>query len=100
MPVIKGTRTVAGPPRTVSWERRECVSPNGEWTAVYHNPEEWHMGADGWQLQLLHQGRDVTTAHRRLATLAGGKGFRCDTDLQCWSHDSAAFNFLTWDDAL
>jgi hypothetical protein len=56
------------------------------------------MGAAGWQVQLRHYGRNVWRHHRILSRLAGTRGFRCETDLQPWSHDSEALVFLTWDD--
>ena len=98
MPTIRGWKSVAGPPAPVSWERREYLSPDRQWNVIYHTPREWHMGADGWQVQLLHEGHDVRRQHRELSRLAGAKGFRCEVDLQPWSHDSKALVFLTWDD--
>jgi hypothetical protein len=56
------------------------------------------MGADGWRVKLLHEGRNVGGKHGSLLGLAGARGFRCEDDLQPWSHDSKALVFLTWDE--
>src|SRR5687767_8960184 len=98
MPGISGWRSVAGPPGLLSWERREYRSPDQRWSVIYHAPREWHMGADGWRVKLLHEGRNVGGKHGTLLGLAGARGFRCEDDLQPWSHDSKALVFLTWDE--
>src|SRR5687767_5579416 len=96
MPIIKGTRSVTGPPAPVSSSRREYPSPDGKWTLTYHTPREFHMGATGWQMKLRHRGHMFPSPHRDLWKLAGEEGFRCEDDLQPWSHDSRALVVLTW----
>lgn len=98
MPSIRAVRTI-GPraPDAASGRRHEFVSPNGQWSAVYHSPREFHMGADGWRLRLRYKGLAVGWRHAAIRTLAGATGFRCEADLQPWSHDSALMALLTWD---
>jgi hypothetical protein len=98
VPSIAGSRSVAGPPRPLSWERREYRSPDRRWTVIYHTPREWHMGADGWQVQLRHYGLNVGWAHRPVMRLPGSQGFRHPNALQPWSHDSKTLAFLTWNE--
>lgn len=98
MPKIHGIRSVVVPQSHVLRDRREYVSPDRRWSVVYHTPREFHMGAEGWRVKLLHRGLDVRWQHRKLSRLAGGQGFRCEEDLRPWSHDSKALVFLTWDE--
>ena len=55
------------------------------------------MGADGWQVKLVHRGWDVTRKHRDFFRIAEGKGFRYDPHFRPWSFDSQSFVVLTWD---
>ena len=87
VPRIAGVRLVARPRRPVTWERREYRSPDKHWTVIYHRPREWHMGADGWQVQLRHYGFNVGRAHSDLMQLPGPRGFRHPDAVQPWSHD-------------
>ena len=96
MPSIRAVHPIDRPVQA-SGQRHEFVSPNEEWTAVYHSPREFHMGADGWKLRLLHRGLNVGWRHAGLRRLAGPTGFRCEADLQPWSYDSALIGLLTWD---
>ena len=56
------------------------------------------MGAEGWKVQLRHRGWNVGARHRSISNLGGAKGFRCEDDLEPWSHDSEALVFVTWDE--
>src|SRR5262249_42810472 len=94
-PVIRQLRIVADPPPPAS-DHKEFFSPDRSWSVVYHTPNERHMGADGWQVQLLHNGRDVTREHTAMARLGGSAGFKCEAGLRPWSHDGRTMVLLTW----
>ncbi len=79
-------------------ERVDNPSPDGEWNIVFHTPREWHMGAVGWQVKLVHRGRDITRAHRDFFRIAAGKGFRYEPHFQPWSFDSKSLAMVTWDE--
>ena len=81
-------------------ERVDNPSPDGEWNLVFHTPREFRMGAEGWQVQLFHRGRDVTKDHRNFFTIAGEKGFRYEPHFQPWSFDSKSLALVTWETAI
>ena len=98
MPKIIRVRPIAALPTPPHLpERVDNPSPDGEWNLVFHTPREWHMGADGWQVKLVHRGRDVTRDHRDFFRVAEGKGFRYDPHFHPWSFDSKSLAVLTWD---
>ena len=103
---LKSEMPRIGPPQPISAprganylpKRIEFSSPDGDWTVAYHTPREWHMGADGWRVLLLHHRRDVTREHKLFLRIAGNKGFRVDRSFQPWSYDSKVLVFVTWDE--
>jgi hypothetical protein len=98
MPRIKQvTVDVAAPVDLGFQERIENPSPDGNWNLVFHNPREFHMGAEGWQVRLLHHGKDVTSQHREFFSIAEPKGFRWERDFRPWSFDSKTLAMLTWE---
>ena len=100
MPRIIRVRPIASPVTPLHLpERVDNPSPDGESNLVFHTPREWHMGADGWQVKLLHRGRDVTRKHRDFFKVAEGKGFRYEPYFRPWSFDSRSLSVLTWDKA-
>lgn len=96
VPKILTVRSVAKP-SPLSRKRRKYDSPDGRWSLIYHSPREFHMGADGWRMQLWRSWLSVTARHASLSRLAGADGFRCESDLQPWSHDSKVLVVMTWD---
>lgn len=55
------------------------------------------MGAEGWQVKLLHHGRDVTAEHKGFFSIADPKGFRWERDFRPWSFDSKTLAMVTWE---
>lgn len=98
MPKIIRVRPIAAPATDLHRpERVDNPSPDGEWNLVFHTPREWHMGADGWQVKLVHRGSDVTRKHRDFFRIAEGKGFRFDPHFHPWSFDSKSLAAMTWE---
>ena len=99
LPRIGPSHPIPGP-RDANYlpKRIEFSSPDRDWRVVYHTPREWHMGADGWQVQLFHRRRDVTGEHKSGLRVAGHKGFRVDSNFQPWSYDGKLLALVTWDE--
>lgn len=98
MPRINEVTVNSGKPLDLGFQDRiENPSPDGAWNLVFQKPQEIRMGADGWQVKLLHHGRDVTSEHRRFFSIAGPNGFRWETGFQPWSFDSKTLAMVTWE---
>ena len=82
------------------WERREFVSPDRSWLAVFHDPYEWHMGATGWQLSVSSLKTRVAIINSDLEKLSNGKGLVCPLDYSPWSADSQVLALRFWQSGL
>lgn len=97
MPRIKEVTVNSEPVDLGFQDRVENPSPDGAWNLVFQKPQEISMGADGWQVKLFHQGRDVTSEHRHFFHVAEPKGFRWERGFQPWSSDSKTLALVTWE---
>lgn len=88
-------------PRQREWaSERTFDSVSGPWTAYFHDPFEWHMGADGWNLSILSEGTDVTTDHPEIGALVTGKGFHLPRKYQPWCAQRPILALHAWDDVI
>ena len=88
------------PINNVNWDRREFASPDDLWLAVFHDPYEWHMGANGWRLSVLSSKNQFSISNADLERLSKGKGFTCPLDYVPWSTDSKILALCSWDSGL
>jgi hypothetical protein len=88
------------PPRHVWAAEHSFPSPVGSWTARFHDSFEWHMGADGWHLSLIHQGKDVTSRHRHIAAMRTQKGFRLPSQYQPWCSSLPLIALHAWENVV
>ncbi len=96
MPSLSNPRTIDMAPEPLSWVEREYRSPDGSWRVLFHDPDEFHMGATGWTLSLLERGRSVTPQHPFLVKHAGHAAVDCSPTMAPWSHDSRTLLVVTW----
>ena len=75
-------------------------SPVGPWAAWFHDPFEWHMGAEGWQLSLLANGKTVTGKHRHIGALWTEKGFYLPPQYQPWCSTRPIIALHAWDNVV
>jgi hypothetical protein len=88
-------------PTAHEWVRERIFSsPLGSWTARFHHPVEWHMGADGWRLSLIHRGWDVTWRHRHVKAMRGTKGFALPAQYQPWCSSQPLIALQPWDNVV
>lgn len=88
------------PINNISWEKREFASPDHSWLAVFHDPFEWHMGADGWRLSVASSKSNLSISNPDLEKLSKSKGFICPLDYVPWSADSKTLALCAWDGGL
>lgn len=88
------------PINNVNWEKREFASPDDLWLAVFHDPYEWHMGANGWRLSVLSSENELSISNSDLEKLSKGKGFICPLNYVPWSADSKTLALCSWDSGL
>lgn len=88
------------PVNNVNWDKREFASPDELWLAVFHDPYEWHMGANGWRLSVLSSNNQLPISNANLERLSKGKGFTCPLDYAPWSADSKILALCSWDSGL
>lgn len=100
MSFISEVSASAPPINNISWEKREFASPDQSWLAVFHDPFEWHMGADGWRLSVLSSENKISISNSDLERLSKGKGFTCPLDYAPWSADSKFLALCSWDSGL
>jgi hypothetical protein len=58
------------------------------------------MGADGWRLSLIHQGKDVTSQHRHIKAMRTGKGFYVPDQYQPWCGSRPLIALHAWDNVV
>jgi len=90
----------APPINNVNWDKREFASPDDLWLAVFHDPYEWHMGANGWRLSVLSSKNQSPISNADLEKLSKGKGFACPLDYAPWSADSKILALCSWESGL
>ena len=88
------------PINNVNWEKREFSSPDDLWFAVFHDPYEWHMGANGWRVSVLSSENELSISNSDLEKLSKGKGFICPLNYVPWSADSKTLALCSWDSGL
>jgi hypothetical protein len=70
------------------------------WAARFHDPFEFHMGAEGWSISLLHNGRDTTAQHPYIAKVRTGRGYYLPHRYHPWCSDRPLFALNAWDGLL
>lgn len=93
VPTIGEIRAVAAPPHP-SWERREFPAPGGGYTLTLRDPDEWAMGADGWNVELRDSSGDVTPDHSYLRYLNNRAGVVADSTMAPWLADGTAVGLI------
>jgi hypothetical protein len=94
-------RRVIEQPLHPEWtNERSFASPASSWVAYFHDPFEWHMGAEGWKLSLLLGGRDETSRHRYLRAIASGKGYYMPHKYHPWCDSRPVLALNGWDSVL
>lgn len=93
VPSIGEIRAVPAPPDP-SWERREFPAPHGTYTLAFKDPNEWAMGADGWQVELRDSSGDVTSEHSYLRYLNNRSGVVADSKMTPWLADGTAVGLI------
>jgi len=100
MSFISEAHESSPPTNNVNWEKREFASPDGLWLAVFHDPYEWHMGANGWRLSVLMSKNKLSISNSDLEKLSKGKGFICPLNYVPWSANSRTLALCSWDSGL
>lgn len=100
MSFISEARESAPPTNNVNWKKREFASPDGLWLAVFHDPYEWHMGANGWLLSVLSTKNELSIANSDIEKFSKGKGFISPLNYVPWSANSRTLALCSWDSGL
>src|SRR6266436_6713357 len=83
------------------WRNEQTFkSVDAVWKLQFHDPNEWHMGAYGWQVKLIHNDKDVSAGHQVLKTLITGKGVHLPAKYQPWCQDKPLVAFHPWDSTI
>src|SRR5262245_2077006 len=94
-------RRVIEHPLCPEWtNERSFASPASSWVAYFHDPFEWHMGADGWKLSLFENGKDVTKRHRYIEATQQDKGYHLPGKYDPWCRNRPIIAVNAWDGVL
>jgi hypothetical protein len=80
--------------------RREFLSSNGKWRAVFSDPNEWHMCAPGWELKIESTESNLPVPLPDYEILSNSKGLLFPIDYSPWSHDSKTIALNFWESGL
>lgn len=100
MSFISEVHESAPPINNINRDKREFTSPDGLWHAVFHEPYEWRMGANGWRLSVLSSKNKLAISNSDLERLSKDKGFICLLNYVPWSVDSKTLALCSWDSGL
>ena len=95
---IGATRIIDDPPRFEWSDQRPFMSADAEWTALFADPFEWHMGATGWKLRLLHRSRNVSLWHPWPWFVKTARGYDLPLQYVPWSSSGHVLALLPWKD--
>lgn len=100
MPLISEVRESKEPLDDEEWENIEFPSPDRSWVAVLHDPDEWHMGAMGWQLSIRSSDGNPLKLGPKVSTSPGRKSLSCPVNYSPWSSDSTTLALCSWETGL
>ncbi len=81
-------------------DERTFESADGAWRLHFHDPNEWHMGADGWQVKLTYHDKDVSAGHQLFKTIRIGRGFNLPAKYQPWCQDKPVVALHPWNSTI
>lgn len=86
-------------PKPPEWrDERTFERGDGVWTLVLHDPDEFHMGAYGWQAKLLRNHSDVSAAHQILKS--SGNAFYLPMSYAPWCRSNPVVVLSQWDSVI
>ena len=100
MSFVSEVRPSVPPENDIYLERREFPSPDHSWLAVFHDPNEWHMGAPGWELSLFSSDGMLAIFNSEFEKLSNNKGLVCPLDYSPWNVDSRILALRFWESGL